>query len=108
MFEGQPNLQCLTRDQDWDRLALLLAQFHAFCSFSDLLSDLPAFNCFKSNDLTFLARTAIEDATDFANFFCCVSVIASQHPELDACLTEFMDAWRNILLQFVFNSSWTN
>ena len=104
MIKGKPDFQCLTRDQDWDCLALLLAHFHAFCSFSDLLNDLLALNCFKFNDLTFLSRTAIEDAADFTNFFSCVSIIASQHPELDACFTKFMDAWCNMLLQFVFET----
>ena len=104
MIEGQPDLQCLTRDQDWDFLALLLAHFHAFCSFGDLLSGLLAFNCFKFNDLTCFACTAVEDAADFTDFFSCVSIIASQHPELDSCFTEFMDARCNILLQFVFET----
>ena len=104
MIKGQPNLQCLTRDQDRYCLALLLANFYAFCSLSNLLSGLLAFSGFQFNNLTFLARTAVKDAANFADFFCCVSVVASQHPELDACFAKITYACCNILLQFVFEA----
>ena len=91
-MECERNLQGLTRDQDRYSLAVLLAQFHGFFGFVDLLCGLLTFNCLQSYDLTFLACTAIKDATYFTNFFGCVSVVASQHPELDASLAKIMNA----------------
>ena len=91
MIERQPDLQSLTRDQDRHCLSLLLAHFNDFYSLGDLLSGLLAFNCFKLDDFTFLACNAVKDAANFTNFFSCMSVIACEHPELDACFAKFMN-----------------